>query len=365
MSAVSLSAHSASVGPCMTWITCQPNSVLTGSRSWPGWRPGLKIASAKPWASWSSVEKYGSLPPVVTAESSSLSARAIESNCDGSVLSFSHVALASTSAFAQAGSPSGTGAVRPRRVVGRVEDVADPDRGRARLAGTGLHEDLRHLALRARDQAPGEDRVAELGPGDVSAERGAEVVEADARVGDLAGQGRVHDRGDDLRHAADAEAAVGALDHLGGGVLGGRQQSREERRVERRVLVDEAEVAGLLLARVGGHGLGDGLPVLAGLQVGERLVGLGPGGGDGLVGGLRRAVGELGRHLDHPRVAELGSRGLLGKRGVDVRGGDGHALARPRARPGWCRRPAARARAGRSAAGAGRGRRSGSRRPRR
>ena len=109
MSAVSLSAHSASVGPCMTWITCQPNSVLTGSRSWPGWRPGLKIASAKPWASWSSVEKYGSLPPVVTAESSSLSARAIASNCDGSVLSFSQVALASSSAFAQAGSPSGRG----------------------------------------------------------------------------------------------------------------------------------------------------------------------------------------------------------------------------------------------------------------
>ena len=86
---LSVSAHSASVGQCMTWITCQPNSVLTGSRSWPGLRPGLKIASANAGASWSSVEKYGSLPPVVAAWSSSLSARAIESNCDGSALSFS------------------------------------------------------------------------------------------------------------------------------------------------------------------------------------------------------------------------------------------------------------------------------------
>ena len=33
------------------------------------------------------------------------------------------------------------------------------------------------------DEAAGEDRVAQLGPGDVAAERGAEVVEADARVG--------------------------------------------------------------------------------------------------------------------------------------------------------------------------------------
>ncbi len=112
----------------------------------------------------------------------------------------------------------------------------------------------------------------------------------------------------------------------GRSILLGRQQSREERGVEGRILVDEAEVAGLLLARIGGHGLGDGLPVLAGLQVGERLVGLGPGGGDGLLGRLRRAVGQLGRHLDHPRTAELGRRGLLGERGVDVGGRDGHAL---------------------------------------
>ena len=57
------------------------------------------------------------------------------------------------------------------------------------------------------------------------------------------------------------------------------------------------------------------------------MVGLGPGGGDGLVGGLRGAVCQLGRHLDHPRAAKLGRRGLLGQRGVDVRGSDGHALA--------------------------------------
>ena len=72
----------------MTWITCQPNADLTGSSSWPGTRPGSWIAAANAGSTASSVEKYGSLPPLVAAAPSSLSARASASNCEGSALSF-------------------------------------------------------------------------------------------------------------------------------------------------------------------------------------------------------------------------------------------------------------------------------------
>ncbi len=83
-----VSAHSTSVGKCITWMTCQPNADLTGSSSCPGSRPGLWIAAANAGSTASSVEKYGSLPPLVRAALSSLSARASESNSVGSAWSF-------------------------------------------------------------------------------------------------------------------------------------------------------------------------------------------------------------------------------------------------------------------------------------
>ena len=62
---------------------------MTGSSSSPGWNPPLKMAAANEESIESTGAKYGSLPPVVVAEVSSLSARAIESNRLGSALSFS------------------------------------------------------------------------------------------------------------------------------------------------------------------------------------------------------------------------------------------------------------------------------------
>ena len=86
---LSVFAHATSVGKCWIWMTCQPNADFTGASSWPGTRPGAKIAAANAGSMASAVEKYGSLPPVVTADASSLSLRAIASNCDGSALSLS------------------------------------------------------------------------------------------------------------------------------------------------------------------------------------------------------------------------------------------------------------------------------------
>ena len=163
---------------------------------------------------------------------------------------------------------------------------------------------------------------------DVAPERLAVVAEVDAGVLDLVKVGRVDDRRDDVRHAPDPVRAVGALDHGGRRVLRGGHQRLDERRVERRVLVDEADVPALVLRAVGRHRLGDRLPVLAGPQVGERLVGLRLGGRLLRVGGLRLAVGELGRHGDHPRVTQLGRGRVLGQPRVDVGVADRDVLRR-------------------------------------
>ena len=65
---VSFAAHSRSVGPCMTWITCQPNVGLDRLEELAGLEAAARRSRPRTPASISSSgEKYGSLPPLVTA----------------------------------------------------------------------------------------------------------------------------------------------------------------------------------------------------------------------------------------------------------------------------------------------------------
>ena len=151
--------------------------------------------------------------------------------------------------------------------------------------------------------------------------------ERDALVLDDLLERGVDDRGDDVGDTPDAVGAVLALDDLGRLVLRGGEEGVDERGVEAGgLLLGEAEVAALVLRVAGRHGACDVLPLLAALEVLERLLGLGLGGVLLGLGGLGRTVADLGLDLDGPRVAELRGGRLLGELRVDIGVGDGHAF---------------------------------------
>ena len=312
----------------MTWITCHPNADFTGSSSWPAVSPSLKIAAAN----------SGSIG-VLRGEVRQLAA-ALDGGALVALRSRDRIELVRIDLELRPGRARLRLGVLPglivcrhvgrglRVAVGRVQDVTDLDRAVEGLRRALLHEDLGHLALRAGHEGLREDRLVELGPQGVAPERRPEGRDVDALRLDLALKRGVDDRLGDLGHPADAQDAVLALDDLGRGVLRGSHQGIHERRVEGRVLVDEPEVAALVPRLVRGHCLGDVLPGLAGLEVGERLLGRGPRLGLARCVGGAGAFGDRGLDGDHPRVAELGCRRLLGEARVDVRIGHRHALFR-------------------------------------
>ena len=96
---LSLAIQVASGAWYMTWMTCQPKADFTGASSWPGWRPGARIAALKSSAcdEVRSARSSRACRPCRCRpwrSSSSLLVRAIESNRDGSAWSFSYAASA-------------------------------------------------------------------------------------------------------------------------------------------------------------------------------------------------------------------------------------------------------------------------------
>ena len=128
------------------------------------------------------------------------------------------------------------------------------------------------------------------------------------------------DVGRDLGHPADPVDPVGPLDHVGRRVDLGREDGLEVRLVGLAVIGHQpAQVARLRRAgRVGRDGLGDLLPGLAALEVLERGLRLGLGGGLLGVGRGDRAGIRFGLHLDHPGVSRFGRGRLDQQASVDV-----------------------------------------------
>ena len=123
--------------------------------------------------------------------------------------------------------------------------------------------------------------------------------------------------------SAPSMTAVGVFDR-------GGEERRQERLIGRGVvLLDPAEIAALRRGRgIGRDALGDRLPVLAGLEVGEGRVGLGLGRGLLRVRRHRRALVDCRSDRDLPGVALLGVRRLDDEPGVHVGVRDLDALGR-------------------------------------
>ena len=229
--------------------------------------------------------------------------------------------------------------------VGRVQDVANPDRARRRSRSSppACRSPGPGAAAPARGTGPGRRRSASSAAPRAAGPRGSRRESMPAS-GTCVLERRVHDRRDDLGDAPDAVRAVGALDDVRRRVLGGGQQRVQERwsseaflsmkpRSPPWSLVASVETA---LATVS-----QSLPALRSASAWSALAlaaAFSASVGDALAGG------ERGLHLDHPRVAQLGRRGLLREAGVHVRVGDGHALPGGELLHDWSRRRAARAR---------------------
>ena len=180
----------------------------------------------------------------------------------------------------------------------------------------------------------GEDRVDELGAGHVAAERGRGSPRARCPRPDLACERGVDGRRDDLGDLADAEHAVGALDHRRSGVSSAAANSASTNGASSAALSSmnprsppcslDASVETLLATSSNDVPALRSASALAALALAAAIAG---------PSGSVAPSAMLGLDRDHPRVAELRGRRLLGEPGVDVGVGDGHALLRRRAAP--------------------------------
>ena len=180
----------------------------------------------------------------------------------------------------------------------------------------------------------GEDRVGQLGAGHVAAERGPEVLELDALLLDLRSSvasttGATISETWPTRNTPSAPSITPV-----GASSAAANSASTNGDVERGVVVDEPEVAGLLLGRSGGDALREAssndVPALRSASaLAAAALAAAMAGPSGSVA----PSATLGLDRDHPRVAELRGRRLLGEPGVDVGVGDGHALLRRRAAP--------------------------------
>src|SRR3989304_6262264 len=232
--------------------TCQPNCDFTGPTMSPFPCVPSKMASANSWTIAPRVNQPRS-PPVAPLPVSSLSALASVANS---------ASRSATSAMARS-----LAAAAPACCCGS-----------ARARGRQRHELLGDLFLQ-----------------DLGGEVGLVGLEPRALL-DGRAEGGVLLGGRDLGHAPDAERAVGALDHLGRPVERPREDRLHPGPVGGVRVGQGAEVAALLLARVVAVLLRHCGEVLAGLQLGQGLLGLRL---PGVTLGLRGGVGGGGHGGAH------------------------------------------------------------------
>ena len=215
-----------------------------------------------------------------------------------------------------------------RVVVRRVQDVPDLDLvlgdRLALVVERRLDGDLGHVALcRGLCREIRDDLVLERVTNGVELHGGAIDRQRDVVIDDPLLVDGIDLLRVDVGDAPDPVDPVLPDQHVGHAVRLQLEQRVDECLVGRRVgRLDPAHVAALRCGVVGRARLGDVLPLLARLEVGEGLVDLVLGGFLLCVGRLVGRAGRFGPHRDHPGVALFLGRGLVRQPLVDLVVGD-------------------------------------------